>query len=1357
VSYTTITSEGGLIPSDMLDALAKDGLPGQQAADFGLDRSARLSDDIAAAWGDAQVYWEAFQRSVNRLRPSDTGTSATRERWAIPLFELLGYRDISYQPQATIVDDRSFALSHRVGKGELALPIHIESFKTGLDQRPPAGRPRFSPHALMQEYLNRTEHLWAIVCNGEKLRLLRDSSRIARPSYVEFDLRAMLEDEVFHEFVLFYRLVHRSRLPTTVDDAPTCWLERYYQQAIDQGGRVREGLRVGVERALKHLGNGFLHHPDNGVLRERIANGQLLPLDFYRQLLRLVYRLLFLMVAEERNLIVPLSSGQQIPDNNAETQSHRDAERWAMEGEGGDEGKGKGEGGDEGKGEALGDYHVTANGAWVALSPTEALRIYQATYSITRLRRIAEGYGTGKGAYDDMWQGLLITFEVLEGSDEQKAQLLRIVALDGDLFGSEAVRDLISNGTTIYNSALLDAIFALSLYRDPESTYLRRVNYGAIDVEELGSVYESLLDYRPNIIDVDGTLYPSFELVVGTERKTTGSYYTKPELVQELIKSALDPVIDARLQAAAGKLPAKESALLGIRVCDPACGSGHFLLAAARRIGRELARVRSGEDYPTPPMFRHAVREVIAHCIYGVDLNPLAIDLCKLALWIEGHNAGMPLSFLDSHIRLGNSLVGASAETVACGIPDAAFKPVTGDDKTVASTLRKRNKQERTDLATGQQVFLDEGATDTVKATLAAGLVKLEQTPDETVPLIRDKATRYAALRGNAEPLFRLYDLWCAAFFQPFTRKNSSPITTQMLHTHMHTPLPPDHPAALAATTLAHAPALRFFHWELEFPQVFLAQDRAASPGFDVVLGNPPWERIKLQEQEHFIDVPEIGKAPNKAARERVIKAWRTSTEPAKQNRIALFDQAKHQAEATSRFIRTAGQFPLTAVGDMNTYALFAERDRDLMNANGRAGVIVPTGIATDDTTKTFFGDLNSQHQLVSFYDFENREKLFAEVDSRFRFSLLTIGKTKQPTRFVFFATNMLHLEDEQRSFTLTPKELAMINPNTRTCPTFRTQRDAELTKNIYQRVPVLVHEHTGKNPWGVSFMTMLHMSGDSHLFHTEAGEGLLPLYEAKLMHQFTHRWATYGGDTVRELTLEELADPSVTITPRYWVAQEAVAERLAGKWEQEWLLGFRDICRSTDERTAIFSLLPLAGVGHKIPLVFLGVDSALLAGCFLACVNSLPFDFVARQKIGGLSLSYFILKQLPVLSPSAFSAEDIAYIVPRVVELVYTAWDMRPFAADVWAEWQPGAEVPAPYVWDGERRAVVRAELDARIARLYGLTREELRYILDPAEVYGAEFPGETFRVLKEKEQRVYGEYRTRRLVLAAWDAAGG
>ncbi len=338
---------------------------------------------------------------------------------------------------------------------------------------------------------------------------------------------------------------------------------------------------------------------------------------------------------------------------------------------------------------------------------------------------------------------------------------------------------------------------------------------------------------------------------------------------------------------------------------------------------------------------------------------------------------------------------------------------------------------------------------------------------------------------------------------------------------------------------------------------------------------------------------------------------------------LAEFEDAKHDADATSKFLRESNRCPLTSRGDINTYSVFAETTRNIISTTGRVGIIVPTGIATDDTCKNFFGDLTQKQNLASLYDFENREKLFAAVDSRMKFSLLGMSdRPIQQANFSFFLTQPKQIESSDRVFQLSPQDIALINPNTLTCPVFRSRTDAELTKKIYQRVPVLEKEKTDSNPWGISFMRMFDMSNDSGLFKNEAGNNSVPLYEAKMFHQFDHRWATYteNGST-RDLTDEEKSDRALKPQPRYWVDKQEVENKLGDKWNKDWLLAFRDITNSTNERTFISSILPKTAISNKAPLLLFQNKNAKLSACFYASLNSLAFDFVARQKsckIGG-------------------------------------------------------------------------------------------------------------------------------------------
>jgi hypothetical protein len=1281
VKYTAIRSEGGLLPYDLLDEILAETAPGQKAPDFGLPKGRRVSDEIQRVWLDAQELWSRFKVGREKLTDKDPhGTTLTRDRWIGPMLTdpvRLSY-DLHFQQSALVLDGLTFAISHRAGEANDSPPVHIEGCGIELDKRPQ--KYRVSPQAMVQEFLNRSESLlWGVVTNGLRFRLLRDSVRTARPTYLEFDLETILEGGHFNEFVLFYRLCHRTRLPQAGRPPEDCWLEKYYQLSVEKGGRVRDKLRDGVEEALKVLGTGFLRHPANMALLEKIDSGKLDADQYHRQLLLLVYRLLFLTVAEDRQLMI--SIGENAERNRS---------------------------------------------------------VYLENYSIGKLRERAEGMLDDSG-FNDLWVGLTQTFKLFADSNDTNP--LGIPPLNGDLFSHTTIPDLES--AQLSNFDLLRAVRWLMFYR--EGHVQQRVNYAALNVEEFGSVYESLLDFRALISkDQDGR---KFELGVGSERKTTGSYYTRPELVRELIRSALLPVIEDRLaeadkqakgQSAGAIREAQAKAILGISVCDPACGSGHFLLEAARRLGKELARIRVGEDEPTPEQFHIAVRDVISHCIHGVDINPLAVDLCKLALWLEGHWAGKPLSFLDHRVRCGNSLVGILDPSVmANGIPDGAFNPVTGDDKKVAAAYKKRNK---TEIALGQKRLEFEQAPEEHGEEYAQLFGIRLDFPEDRPSDVKKKADLFEKARGGTDWWhdWTAANLWTASFFLPLTKLDDPLVPTQetFLSYLLHRK---DRPQMTGAAN-SLASELRFFHWRLEFPDVF------EDGGFDVVLGNPPWERIKLQEEEHWADVPLIARASNKSERSKRIDEYRQSSDPDKRERIHKFDQAKHAAEAMSKFARVSNRFPLTAIGDVNTYALFAELAWSLIGDGGRVGIVVPTGIATDDTYKTFFSHLVDSTSLVSLFDFENRAYLFPTLHTKTKFCLLTLSTAPVPSpRFSFLCTTVQDLNNPLQNFSLAAEDLRLMNPNSRTCPAFRTSIDAELTKKVYKSEGVLFNEANEANPWKVQYQRLIDMANDSDLFSSAPSDGLLRLYEAKMFWHFDHRWATFDGTVVRDCRTEDKQDPKFHVTPRYWVSEKEIRSRLGSKWKYEWFICVRGVTDSRNERSVVASIVPFSGVGHSAFLMFIEPELIKKVCLFLACLDSLCLDYFARQKIAGMNLSFFMVNQFPVLSPDKYNSEDSSFITSRAIELIYTATDLKCFAETLDYHGDP-------FTWNDQQRCVIRAQVDAYIAHLYGLTRDELRYILAPSDLF-ENFPGESFRVLRENEIHQFGEYRTQRMVLSAFD----
>lgn len=1293
MQFIGIRSEGGLLPLEILEQIALEKLEGQKSSSFGLPANRKLTDEIARAWGDAQSHWNVFKRAIDNLPEKDSlGTTATREKWITRLLQdALGY-ELTYQPSGPVVNGRTYAISHRAGEGQDAPPVHIEGFKIDLDKRPESRR--VSPHALVQEYLNNSEaHLWGVVANGLQLRLLRDTSRTSRPTYLEFNLQSILEGNNFNEFALFYRLCHRTRLPRTADDSANCLLETYHRISIEQGGRVRDHLRDGVEEALKILGTGFLRHPKNTEFCERAKSGKLSAQDLHRQLLRLVYRLLFLMVAEERRMILP-----EAPESER---------RW---------------------------------------------KIYQANYSVQRLRLLVEKH-VEQSTFGDLWLGLKRTFKLFEDGDSNP---LGIPPLNGDLFGYHAIEDL--QPTHLYNDDLRQALRHLSLFRN-ENGALQRINYSALDVEELGSVYESLLDFQPVIENAQEGV--RFDLRTGSERKSTGSYYTRPELVRELIESALVPVMEARISEARSKnkdkgtdalIEVQEQAILSITVCDPACGSGHFLLAAARRLGRELAKVRTGEEEPTPKEFHLAVRDVISHCIYGVDLNPLAVDLCKLAMWLEGHWTGKPLSFLDHRIKCGNSLIGVlDPKVLEEGVPDEAFTPVTGDDKEVAKALKKRNRDERKG-----QPSLPFEITQHVH-DYASEYLKLTDIAEETPAGVRQKAKAYDNWRSRKDWWhdWTACNIWTAAFFVPITIDNPTiPTHDRLLRFKRHQDSQPQ----MAASANALGEQLKFFHWRLEFPEVF---ERG---GFDVVIGNPPWEKTKLHEKEYWADDEYIVGAGLKAERVRRINEYRESADPLKRAKAARFDIAKHSVEATTKFLRGSSRFVLSAAGDMNTYALFTDLSIQIAHPAGRTGFLVPVGLVTDDTTKDLFGNLVREERLVRVIGFENESFIFPAVHHTFKFCALTTcgAGLSKAAEFAFFCRHFEDVLEKSRFFTLSVSDFELLSPNTLTCPTFRTSADADLCKKFYRHFNVFLNEEFRTNRWGVQFLSVFHMTNDSGLFHTSQLPNSISLYEAKMLHQFDHRWGTYEGATRAQLNVGTLpqpaesdkADTKFSVRPKYWVDTAEVEERLSA-WNRNWFWGFRDITSAVAERTAIFSLLPRVGAGNTITAL-LSDRPSVQQCCLIANMNSLVTDYVVRNKLTYVHLSQFVLKQIAVIGPDEYQPGDFEFIVPRVLKLVCTSEDVMDLYRDSLTEASDSLRsllTTLELGYFSGHRHVLRAELDAYFAHLYGLTRDELRYILDPKDVFGADFPSETFRVLKEREEKQFGEYRTSRLVLEAFD----
>jgi len=1249
-TFTTIRTEGALLSPDFLAWIAAGGknLNGMTPGSYGL-KGEGLNEQINRSWNRIVGAWTVFQHVIERTPPSASKTGITRERWLLPLFAELGYERLM-SSKAIEIDDKSYPVSHMWANN----PIHLVGYDIDLDRRTPGvvGASRTSPHTMMQTLLNRSkDYMWGLLSNGRQLRILRDNASLTRQAYVEFDLEAMMRGEVYADFSLLWLLCHRSRLEA--DQSEACWLERWSHIAQEQGVRVLDSLRDSVQRAIEHLGAGFLAHPTNQVLRRRLQSGVLSTQDYFTEILRLVYRLMFLFVAEERNLL---------PDPNATVQ---------------------------------------------------ARQYYTEYYSTTHLRQLAERISGSK--HSDLFYALRVVIESL-GADGGCPELA-LPALGGSMFSIGSINDIIS--CEIANHTLLDAIRSLAFTFDGHLH--RPVDYRNLGPEELGSVYESLLELVPEITADAGAF--NLKSSGSGERKTTGSYYTPSSLITCLLNTTLDPLIDE-----AARQPNAETALLKLKICDPACGSGHFLIAAAHRVAQRLASIRIADETPSPTAMNAALHDVIDNCIYGVDLNPMAVELCKINLWIEAFQPDKPLAFLDRRILVGDSLFGATPKALESGIPDSALQAIHGDDKKVVSKLHKRNKNERSER------------------------------------LRLNKNSHLSPTSLEHERL--LADTWCASFVWPKILGAPVPITDGVFWELGR--------KANSMSTTAEKMVgdlslqYRFFHWHLAFPDVFSMPAKGESVenttagwngGFDCVVSNPPWGLLKFDEREFFArhdpSRPEENRPISGTTLQRLEKSNPTLYQ--------LYIDGMRQTEAIQHFIHNSGVYPLTGTGGLNSSALFSENAQHIQGTRGHVGLILPTAIATDASNEVFFQYLITTQRIVSLYDFENREGMFSSVDSRTKFCLLTLTGSARPSQngaqFVFYAHSIADLDDPDRQFSLSSDEIKLVNPNTLTCPIFRSKRDIEIIKSIYARVPVLADDTKEQNSWQISIKSMVGLE-DPRWWHpqeyftahgwtltqgqfTRQEERYLPLYEGRMVDFYDHRVASVGINTKNkfrsgikiETELAQHINADFVPLPRHWVSEKKVIQTTKAITWRKWLIAFKDVTSPTNVRTLIASIIPSVGANGTLRLVqFADTYSYQHIVAILSNINSFVVDYIARQKVGGNHMTTGHMKQLPFLPPEHYSLDDFRFIVPRVLELTYTASDLQPFSQDV------GYDGP-PFIWDENRRFLIRCELDALYFHLYDIARDDVDYIM------------ETFPIVKRRDEAAHGEYRTKRVILEMYD----
>lgn len=1348
-------------------------MAGQLFTEYFLSDGIKQTEEWERSVRDSEVLQElrdAVSDKFEKIDLFDRPNEAETEQELIrPVLEILGWRD--YLPQQSVsggedVPDHLLfedgtAKIRAAGESSASARLRHatvvqESKRHGLaldasESATGTGRGR-TPHGQILRYLSTAEVesdgkvRWGILTNGVVWRLYDHRTRPRSTAYYETNLENILSADKEDKLRIFYLLFNRNSF-VPQNGSTTAFLEtarqdgrRYEEQvAQDLSGVVFQKVFPSLVKALTKATSEDLD-------------------EVHKAALILLYRILFVLYAEDRELL-------PIRDRRYATYSMR-----------------------------------------VLLRDDIREKVVQGvTFS-----SIATKY------YDN----LATLFRMIDHGDAS----IGLPPYNGGLFADNAAPIL--SQIRLDDAAIARIIYDLS-HTNGDDGFPRFINYRDMSVQQLGSIYERLLEHQP-AKDANG------EIAIRPNpyaRKDSGSFFTPQELVDLMVDHTLKPLVEERLgtfekratelasdkrskdvrRAELQKLDPAE-AVLDLKVLDPAMGSGHFLVTAVDFLSDYIAELieylpavpewLDGDDeYVSPLVGRvekirseikaradengwrvvdsqltdQAIirRMVLKQCIYGVDKNSLTVELAKVSLWLHSFTVGAPLSFLDHHLRCGDSLVGLRVTDMI------------GELQRMGGVFASSAVQSA------------QSATD--------GMMEIESISDADISEVEESASLFEGVEDATADLRSVLDFfggvrWMTAGMGVRDRKSfEQPINQTLVDFSQDSyKLLAKGPEEFASDERVEesqswsafkdrwtavkniASEEDFLHWEVAFPGVWQRwQEMNPSGGFDAIIGNPPWDRIKLQEIEWFASRAEhIALQPTAAARRRAIGDLRQRDSGLADE----FERAKDHADQQSQMIRSSGDYPLLGRGDINLYSLFVERAKALVKPDGFVGLLTPSGIYADRNAADFFKEVSTGGRIYGLFDFENRRldmglsHFFPDVDSRFKFCALIFGGSERrlgQTRCAFFLHDVSEINDADRCFSLTSSDFARVNPNTGTAPVFRTRRDAEITRGIYERHPVLV-DRSGQEEvrtWPVNYVRMIDMTNDSGLFRTadelkndnfypiqgnrwRRGQELyLPLYQGRMINQFDHRAnsVTVNPDNPHNPYLSEPVteaqhqDPDFMPISQYWVPNHRVEQTIS---RDGYAMGIRHIARTTDIRSVISSVVPWAGFGNSIP-IFVSTNEEMdsenpkgeaLLHRLVANMNAFVFDFVARQKLQGANLNLFILEQLPVISPEDYDTEigdttarDIVH--DHVLRLTYTSHDMEPFSRDLGYNGDP-------FKWDPEERRHLRARLDALYFHLYGISNDDAEYILS------------TFPIVRREDEREFGRYRTSEMIVSYMNA---
>ncbi len=1304
-------------------------------------------------------------------------TASSTRREDVPDFLLFPDEDAKQAARAEKRDDRRYRHGIAILEAKRWMrPLDRGDATNRLDPGTPSNQ--ILRYLSSVEVASDRKVRWGILTNGAVWRLYWQGARSRSEEFLELDLAALLgvpgiEQNLFgleqrHGIKLFFCLFHRGAfLRQSWDKEARTFHEyafneaRLYEEKVSQdlGARVFATIFPQLADALAA-----------GDPKADIGSPAYLS-ELREATLILLYRLLFILYAEDRNLLPA-----------------RD-ERY-----------------DE--------------------------------YSLRKIRtEIAErrdANDTLSASSCRYWQHLGELFRIISQGDPS----IGMPAYNGGLFEDD-------RAPLLMRSRVPDARFAPlfdDLARRPD--LLRAwINYRDLSVQHLGGIYERLLEYSLAVeysphSQAGERVAHIVARPASFARKVSGSYYTHDGLVKLIIHETVGPLVVERKAAFYEQLAKwknkKElkpvdwemldrldpaSTMLDLKICDPAMGSGHFLVSlvdyfadqilesmAAAQL--EVAAKPWAQDIANPwasPLItriadirkriqkaafegrwavteaqlddRHLVRRMILkRVVHGVDKNPMAVELAKVALWLHTFTVGAPLSFLDHHLLCGDSLFGGKVRHIAEEL-----------SKLKGSLLQQGDLHQ---VESARLVMDTIGNLTDIDIAEAHRSKALMDSINNALHPMRRTLDFFQAQRWAGKAEAKDYQqTWVALLAQEYgdnllesvdflaKRKGNLP-TERERHAH-----------ATMQRALQRAEQEHFLHWELAFPTVW-QEGRPGMRGFDAVIGNPPWDRMKLQQVEWFAErKSEIAKAARASDRKKLIAQLEAVNDPLWQDYLA----AQAAAEAASRVARECGDYPLLSGGDTNLYSLFVERAQALIHPRGLVGLLCPSGIAADKGAAEFFRGISGTGRLAALYDFENKKIFFPDIHASFKFCALIFGgvqRTVPTAHCAFYLHTLEEADDPARALHLTAQDFMAVNPNTGSAPIFRTQRDADITIAIYRRQPVLAlhscRSREGGNPaqikaldsrlrgnddkaqkvWPLHYCTMFHMTNDSGLFKRrdelekegwypvggnrwKKGEAeAVPLYEGKMVQMYDHRAANvvmnannlHRPAQQEASTAAQHADPSFSPTPQFYISTSDVPQQNQGGW----VLAFKEITAPTNMRSMIACIAPGYGFGNKLPLWLPenGAEKAYsqIAPLLVANFNAFAFDFVVRQKLQGQTLNLFIVEQLPLIRPEQFEqvlgkTKIADFVRNEVLRLSYTAHDLAPFAHDLGYD-------GAPFAWDEDDRRHRLARLDALFFNLYGLSRDDAAYILD------------TFPIVREQNEKAHGRYLTKELILAYMNA---